>query len=92
MDLLFRGAVIASVELVEEVRVGAERHGRGVSGLPRDLDDGGALGDEQADVGVPQVVWTSLWDAGLCGRIREGALASFGRDRRSTVSRRGRGR
>jgi hypothetical protein len=42
--------------LVEEVRVGAERHRRGVSGLAGDFDGGGALGDQQADGGVAQIV------------------------------------
>jgi hypothetical protein len=51
-DLIFGRAVVGAVVLVEQVRVCAERHRRGVPRLARDLDDGGALGDQEADVAV----------------------------------------
>ena len=51
-DLVGGGPVIGVVELVEQVRVGRQRHRRRVSGLARDLDHGCALGDQEADEAV----------------------------------------
>jgi hypothetical protein len=42
--------------LVEQVGVGAERHRRAVPGLLGHLDDGGSLGDQEADEAVAKVM------------------------------------
>ena len=78
-DLIVGRAVVGAVVLVEEVRVCAERHGRGVSSLARDLDDGGPLGDQEADVAVAQVVWAGVRNAGGFGGVGEGAFAPVAR-------------
>ncbi|HEY5142082.1 MAG TPA: hypothetical protein VII98_01155 [Solirubrobacteraceae bacterium] len=46
-DLLLCGQAFAGIELVENVRVGGERHRRRVAGLARDVDDAAPLVDEQ---------------------------------------------
>ncbi|MEO8969036.1 MAG: hypothetical protein ABI427_15995 [Solirubrobacteraceae bacterium] len=51
-DLVLGGAAIGAIVLVKQVRVGAERHRRGVPGLAGNLDDGRALGDQETDVAV----------------------------------------
>jgi len=47
LDLLLRGQAFAGVALVEDVRVGGERHRRCVAGLARNVDDAAPLVDQQ---------------------------------------------
>ncbi|HEY5431261.1 MAG TPA: site-specific integrase [Solirubrobacteraceae bacterium] len=55
-DQVLGRAILIPVVVVEQVGEGAEREGRTVPGLLGDLDDGRALGDQQADVAVSEVV------------------------------------
>ena len=61
--------------LVEQMGVRAEGHRGRVPGLPCDLDDGGALGDEEADEAVPEVIWPRGRDPCFGGRLGERAFA-----------------
>jgi hypothetical protein len=67
--------VIAAVELVEQVRVGRQRHRRRVPGLAGDLDHRRALGDQQADEAVAQIVGSRMGGVGMLGGFGEGALS-----------------
>ncbi len=63
------------IVLVEQVRVGRQRHRRLVAGLARDVDHGRALRDQQADEAVAQVIRPRLRDAGVLRGLGERALA-----------------
>jgi hypothetical protein len=51
-DELVGGDAVGFGELVEDVAIRVKRHGRGVTGLARNVEDGGAVVDEQAHEAV----------------------------------------
>ena len=55
-DLLIRRNAIGGIELVEDVAVDIERHGRRVTCLASDIDDMPTFLDEKRDEPVPEVV------------------------------------
>jgi hypothetical protein len=61
--------------LIEQVGVGAEGHRGRVTGLAGDLDDGRALGDEEAHEAMAEVIRPRVRDPGLGGCFGERALA-----------------
>ena len=74
-DLVGGGPVIGLVELVEQVGVGRQRHRRRVPGLARDFNHSGALGDQEADEAVSQVIRPRVCNLGMLGGLGELALA-----------------
>jgi len=74
-DELGRGRALVLGEFLEDVAVGVERHGRGVSGLAGDVHHARALVDEQADEAVAQVIGTRVLEPDGVARRPEDPVA-----------------
>jgi hypothetical protein len=72
---LLRRDPLGAVEFVEDVSVGVERHRRGVSRLPCDLDDRAPLSDQEGYERVSQVIRPDTAEPGTLARGFEDAAA-----------------